>query len=91
MLAGVEATLPCAEHLLYFRPSTVNPDDALNHPRQSFMTKFSFRMGLSIHVLLAWFRAGSVPGLVGSHSQLLNHPTFQRRLRITRQQRPVLT
>lgn len=53
MLAEVEAKLPCAEHLLYFRHSTVNPDDALNRPRQSFMTKFSFRMGLSIHVLLA--------------------------------------
>lgn len=30
------------------------------------MTKFSFRMGLSIHAQLAWLRAGSVPRLVGS-------------------------
>lgn len=53
MLAGVEAKLSCADHLLYFRHPTVNPEDALNHPRQSFMTKISFRMGLNIHVSLA--------------------------------------
>lgn len=66
MPAGVGAKLPCAEHLLYFRHSTVNSDDALYYPRQSFMTKFSFRMGLSIHVQLAWLRVGSIPRLVGS-------------------------
>lgn len=53
MLSGVGAELPRAEHLLHFRHSTVNSDHALNHPRQSFMTKFSCRMGLSIHVQLA--------------------------------------
>lgn len=90
MLAGVEAKLPCAVHLLCFRHSTVNPVDALNHLRQSFMTKFSFRMGPSIRVSLAWFRAGSIPGLVGCRPQLLSHSTFKRRLRIPRQQRLVL-
>lgn len=87
----VVAKPPRVEHLLYLRHPTVNPDDALNSPRQSFMTKCSFRMGLSILASLAWFKTGSVSGLVGSHSQLLNVPTFQRRLRIPRQQRPVLT
>lgn len=58
MLAGVGAKLPCAGHLLYLRHSTVNSGDALNHPRQAFMTKFSFRMGLSVHARLAWLRAG---------------------------------
>lgn len=57
MLAGVGAKLPCAGHLLYLRHSTVNSGDALNHPRQAFMTKFSFRMGLSVHARLAWLRA----------------------------------
>lgn len=49
----------------------------LNHPRQSFMTKFRFRMGLSIHVWLARFRAGSIVlGLVGSRALVHNYWTM---------------
>lgn len=78
MLAGVGAKLPCAGHLLYLRHSTVNSGDALNHPRQAFMTKFSFRMGLSVHARLAWLRAKLY---LGWWAQLLT--AFQRRLRLS--------